>query len=67
MNGMFQDSSGNVSSKRILGALVIFSGVIFGFWGGFSGRVELIDFSKWIIGFGSGLLGFGVFEKLRAG
>lgn len=66
MNGLIQDSNGNVSSKRVLGSAVILTGIIFGFWGGFASNPELIDYSKWIIGFGSGLLGFGVFEKLRA-
>jgi hypothetical protein len=62
----FHDSNGDVSSKRIFGSAVILSGLVFGFWGGATGRTELVDYSKWIIGFGSGLLGFGVFEKMKA-
>lgn len=63
--GLFYDSNGNVSSKRVFGGMVIITGVVMGFWGGFAQNMALIDYSKWVIGFGSGLLGFGVFEKPR--
>jgi len=64
-NGLFQDSQGNVSSKRVFGALVIIAGVISGFWGGFTGNGAMIDYAKWVVGFGTLLLEVGVFEQLR--
>lgn len=65
MNGLLQDSNGNISSKRVFGGLVVLVGVIMGFWGGFLQNSELIEYSKWAIGFGSGLLSVGVFEKMK--
>lgn len=66
MNGLIQDTQGNISSKRVFGGLVIITGIIMGFWGAIAANPVLVDYSKWLIGFGSGVLGMGVFEKMRA-
>lgn len=65
MNGLLQDSNGNVSSKRVFGGVVILMGIIMGFWGAIAGNTVLVEYSKWLIGLGSGVLSFGVFEKMR--
>jgi len=63
MKKWYHDSAGNVSSKRIAGAIVTLTGVAMAFWGASTTNVVLIDYSKWAIGFGAGLLAIGVVER----
>jgi hypothetical protein len=65
MNGLLQDSNGNISSKRVFGGVILATGIIMGFWGAIAQNLALVDYSKWLIGFGSGVIGMGVFEKMR--
>lgn len=66
MNGVFQDSNGNISSKRVFGAVAIVVGLVAGYFGAFRDISLVVDYSKWIVGFGAGILGLGVFERLKA-
>ena len=59
----FQDSKGNDSSKRIFGAVIVITGVVMAYWGAIVSNPSLMDYSKWAIGFGTGLLAIGVVEK----
>lgn len=65
MNSLLRDAKGDMSSKRVFGGAVIIMGIIMGFWGAIAGNAILVDYSKWLIGFGTGVLGLGVFEKMR--
>jgi hypothetical protein len=66
MNGVFQDSNGNISSKRVFGAIAIIVGLVAGYFGAFRDVGLVVDYSKWVVGFGAAILGLGVFEKLKA-
>jgi|OM-RGC.v1.035602920 hypothetical protein len=66
MNGVFQDSNGNISSKRIFGAVAVIAGLIAGYIGAFRDVGLVVEYSRWVIGFGAAILGLGVFEKMKA-
>jgi hypothetical protein len=63
--GLLRSPQGDVSSKRVAGLVLIVIGVTAGFVGAGIGNALLVDYAKWIVGFGSGLLGLGMFEHLR--
>ena len=63
--GVFQDNNGNISSKRLFGALLIIVGLAAGYIGAFREVNIVVEYSRWVVGFGAATLGLGVFEKLK--
>lgn len=62
-NRMLQDSSGNTSSKRIAGMILVVVGVVGGAVGAWQQNAQLVDYGKWLAVSGAALLGIGVFER----
>lgn len=59
----YQDVHGDVSSKRIFGAAIVLVGLALAVTGTVMRMESALDYSKWALGFGAGLLGVGVLEK----
>lgn len=62
-NRLLQDSSGNTSSKRVAGFVLIIGGLVMGAIGAWRQNAQLVDYGKWLAISGAGLLGVGVFER----
>ena len=60
---MFKDVNGHVSSKRIMGAVLMGISVVLGVVGSIIGNVMMVDYSKWIVTAGAASIVAGVAER----
>jgi len=60
---MFNDVNGNLSSKRVAGAVLMGISVVLGVVGAVTGNAMMVDYSKWIVITGAASIVAGVAER----
>lgn len=63
--GVFDSPQGDTSSKRIAGIALVVLGIVAGIVGAWVGNALMVDYSKYVVGLGAGLLSVGVLEHLK--